>query len=82
MTRQEIEQKVVEIVSITLSVPKEKLSLDTSLIKDLSADSLMILDVMLKCEDTFELTISDEDTEKIKTIGDAVDYIHANMSAK
>lgn len=75
MQRKEVEAKIFSIVSEILATPKEKLSLTTSFTKDLGADSLAILDIMMKCEEAFQLTISDEETENIKTIGSAVDYI-------
>ena len=80
MTRIEVEEKVFQIVSEVLAIPKEKLTHNSSFIKDLGADSLTILDVMMKCEDIFQLTISDEETENIKTIGNAVDYIFENLT--
>ena len=81
MTRQEIEEQILNIVSEVMGTQKDKLALSTSF-KDLGADSLTILDIMMKCEDTFQITISDEETENIKNIGNAVNYIHTHIAKK
>ena len=74
----ELEGQVVAIVSEKLGVEKEKVKLETSFVGDLGADSLDMVELLMNLEDTFKLTIPDEDTEKIKTVGDAVQYIQEN----
>lgn len=71
----EIQDKVVEIVCKQLGVAKEKVTLETSFVNDLGADSLDTVELVMAIEDAFDLNIPDEDAEKIQTVGDAVRYI-------
>lgn len=74
MNRQEILKKVVELVNDTLDVDNVELNEDTNL-KDLGADSFDLLELVTALEDEFELTMDDEDVEKIATVGQVVDAI-------
>ena len=69
------EEKVISIVSEQLGVPKEEISRDSSFIDDLKADSLDVVELVMELEDEFGVSIPDEDYEKIRTVGDAIDYI-------
>ena len=71
----EVAEKVIEIVSQQLDVDKDKIKEASSFIEDLGADSLAIVELVLAFEEQFEVDIPDEDTEKIRTVGDAVSYI-------
>jgi acyl carrier protein len=71
----EIGDKVKEIVSQQLDVDKANIKDDSAFIDDLGADSLAIVELVLAFEEQFEIDIPDEDTEKIRTVGDAVSYI-------
>ncbi len=71
----DIEEKVISIVSEQLSVPKEEITRESSFIDDLKADSLDIVELVMEFEDEFDITIPDEDYERIRTVGDAIDYI-------
>ena len=71
-----IEEQVFEIVSEQLSVPREEITLASSFVDDLKADSLDVVELVMRFEDTFGVTIPDEDYEKIRTVGDAIDYIN------
>ncbi len=71
------EEKVMDIVSEQLSVPREEITRESSFVDDLKADSLDVVELVMRFEDTFGVTIPDEDYEKIRTVGDAVDYIEA-----
>ncbi len=81
MTPAEIEQKVIEIVCKQLNVPKEKVARSTSFVNDLGADSLDTVELVMEIEDSFDLSIPDEDAEKIQTVGDAITYIEQKLSA-
>jgi acyl carrier protein len=73
----DITEKVKEIVSDKLDVDGADIQEEQDFIKDLKADSLAIVEVVLALEEQFEIEIPDEDTEKIKTVRDAIDYIKA-----
>jgi acyl carrier protein len=71
----EIAEKVKEIISQQLDVDLTEVKEAASFIDDLGADSLAIVELVLAFEEQFEIDIPDEDTEKIRTVGDAVSYI-------
>lgn len=73
--RVSVEEKVIGIVSEQLGVPKEEVAPESSFVDDLKADSLDIVELVMEFEDEFEVTIPDDDYEKIRTVGDAVKYI-------
>jgi acyl carrier protein len=76
----ETEQKVIEIVSEQMGVDKSEITRETHFINDLNADSLDTVELVMEFEDAFELSIPDEEAEKIQTVGQAIDYIkeHSN----
>jgi len=69
-------EKVAEIISEKLSIPKENVTPEATFKNDLGADSLDIVEMIMSFEETFGIEIKDEDAEKIKTVQDAVDHIH------
>jgi acyl carrier protein len=71
----EIADKVKEIVSQQLDVEVGNIKPESQFIEDLGADSLAIVELVLAFEEQFEIDIPDEDTEKIRTVGDAINYI-------
>jgi acyl carrier protein len=75
MEPQEIESKVKQIISAQLEVSPEKLTDGASFVDDLKADSLAVVELVLALEEAFHIEIPDEDTEQIKTVKDAVDYV-------
>ena len=70
-----VEEKVVGIVSEQLGVPKEEVTRESNFVDDLKADSLDVVELVMEFEDEFEETIPDDDYEKIRTVGDAINYI-------
>ena len=74
-TTQEIEEKVIGIVSEQMGIDKGEISKDTSFVNDLNADSLDTVELVMEFEDEFEMSIPDEEAEKIQTVGQAIDYI-------
>lgn len=70
-----VEEKVIGIVSEQLGVPKEEVAKESAFVDDLKADSLDVVELVMEFEDEFEVTIPDDDYEKIRTVGDAIDYI-------
>lgn len=75
LIKEKIAEKVFGIVAEQLQVPKEEVTKDKSFIKDLQADSLDIVELVMEFEDEFKIGIPDEDYEKIRTVEDAVNYI-------
>lgn len=78
MTNAEIEDKVFTIVSEQMAINKAEITRETSFVNDLNADSLDIVELVMEFEDNFEMSIPDEEAEKIKTVGQAIDYIVTN----
>jgi acyl carrier protein len=76
----DIEQKVIEIVSEQMGVDKSEITRETHFINDLNADSLDTVELVMEFEDEFELSIPDEEAEKIQTVGQAIDYIKEHAS--
>ncbi len=81
-TAVEIEEKVIQIVSEQMSVDKGEISRDTSFTNDLNADSLDTVELVMELEDEFNMTIPDEDAEKLKTVGEAIDFIQKQLEGK
>lgn len=82
MTESEIEAKVISIVSEQMGVDKSEISRATDLINDLNADSLDTVELVMEFEDEFETSIPDEQAEKIKTVGQAIDYIKQSIGSE
>lgn len=70
-----IEEKVVEIISEQMGADKADITRETSFINDLNADSLDTVELVMEFEDEFDVSIPDEEAEKIQTVGAAVDYV-------
>ncbi len=76
-----IEEKVTAIVSEQLGVAKEEVKKESKFVDDLKADSLDVVELVMEFEDEFEITIPDDDYDKIKTVGDAISYITDKKNA-
>ena len=70
-----VEQKVREIVCEQLGVGEDEVTPDASFIEDLGADSLDIVELVMALEEEYDMEISDEEAEKIRTVQDVVSYI-------
>jgi acyl carrier protein len=81
-TEAEIEEKVYQIVSEQMGIDKSELARDTSFVDDLNADSLDTVELVMEFEDEFEMSIPDEEAEKIRTIGQTIDYIVEHRKEK
>ena len=75
----EIAEKVKEIISQQLDVDTAALKPEASFIDDLGADSLAIVELVLAFEEEFDIDIPDDDTEQIRTVGDATKYIQEHV---
>ena len=71
--------KISQMIIERFGVDEEKVTRELKFQEDLGADSLDVVELIMEMEDVFGIQISDEDAEKITTIGDAVDYIDANQ---
>jgi acyl carrier protein len=81
-SREEIAESVIQIVCDQMGVSRDKVTLETSFVNDLGADSLDTVELVMEFEDEFELNIPDTDAEKIQTVGDAVKYIEEKIASK
>ncbi len=75
-----LEKEVIDIVVEQLGVDKEDVTPEKSFIGDLNADSLDLTELIMTLEERFGFEISEEDTERLKTIGDVVKYIESKKS--
>ncbi len=73
-----VEKKVKEIVAEQLGKDVGEVTTNASFIDDLGADSLDIVELVMKMEEEFGIEIPDEEAEKIKTVNDVVEYIKAH----
>jgi len=71
-------EKVQELVADKLSVNIDEVTLESSFMDDLNADSLDIVELIMALEDELEMEIPDEDVENFKTVGDVVNYLKKN----
>ena len=70
------EEKVKDIIVEELGVEREKLTSEASFMEDLGADSLDTVELVMAFEKEFDIDIPDEDAEKLRTVGDAMKYLH------
>lgn len=70
-----VKKRVIEIIGEQMGADKSEITRDTSFINDLNADSLDTVELVMEFEDEFDMSIPDEEAEKIQTVGAAVDYI-------
>jgi acyl carrier protein len=75
ISKEDTFQKVSDIISKILNIPKENITSEVTF-KDIGADSLDIVEMIMGFEDTFGIEIKDEEAEKIKTVGEAILLIH------
>lgn len=70
-------EKIRDIICEVLSVEPEEVTLSTNIVDDLGADSLDVFQIVMAIEEEYDIEIPQEETEKIKTVGDAVEAIKA-----
>ena len=78
----ELENKVKDIIAEELGVEREKLTSEASFMEDLGADSLDTVELVMAFEKEFDIDIPDEEAEKLRTVGDALGYLHQRMGDK
>ncbi len=77
-TKEQIFDKVKEIIVDQLGVEEDEVTLESSFIEDLGADSLDIVELIMALEEEFGLEIPDDEAEKIASVNDAIEYIREN----
>ena len=75
------EDRVKEIIAKELEVDAKQLTSEAKFIEDLGADSLDIVELVMALEEEFGLDIPDEDADKLKTVGDAMNYLKSHANA-
>lgn len=70
--------KIKEIIAEQLSVEEDSISMNTNLMKDLEADSLDAVEIIMAIEEEFDIEIPDEEAENFQTVADLVNYVEDN----
>jgi acyl carrier protein len=78
-TTEEIRVKLAELVNDVAGTPVDQVQLDKSFVDDLDVDSLAMVEIIVGCEEAFGVTIPDEESKNLVTVGDAVAYIEAHQ---
>ncbi len=75
----EIFEDVKAVIAEELEVEEDQIQMDSKIVDDLGADSLDVVELIMRLEEKFDVEIPDEDAEKIQTVGDAVKFIEARV---
>src|SRR5712671_2207622 len=77
-----IEERVIQIVCDNLGVNREQVTRKTSFQDDIGADSLDVVELVMELETEFEITIPDEEAERIRTVGEAIEYVEREVASR
>ncbi|BAK81087.1 acyl carrier protein [Candidatus Arthromitus sp. SFB-rat-Yit] len=72
-------EKVRDIISEKLNVDQDEIKLESSIVDDLGADSIDLIELIMNLEEEYGISISDEEAVKLKTVGDVVDFINSQV---
>src|SRR3954454_4938369 len=81
-SRDEVYEKVKEVLTDQLQIPEENISEEASFQEDLGADSLDLVELIMELEDNFGITMSDEDAQRLTTAGQAVDDVSTHQQPR
>ena len=76
----DIFQEVKSVIAEELEVEESQITKEAMIVEDLGADSLDVVELIMRLEEKFEVEIPDEDAEKIQSVGDAVNFIESRLS--
>ena len=82
VSREEIAKKVKRIIVDKLGVAENEITEESRFVEDLNADSLDTVELIMEFEREFNISIPDEDAEKIQTVGDAIKYLEEKLSGQ
>ncbi len=76
-----VEERVIDIVAEQLGVEKDKITRETHFVNDLGADSLDTVELVMELEEEFDISIPEDQAEKIQRVGEAIDYIEKEQAS-
>lgn len=73
-------EQIKKITAEQLNVNENEITLETSFVDDLGADSLDLVDLMMALEEEFDIEVTEDEVENLKTVGDAVDFVKSRAN--
>jgi len=73
-------EQIIDIISKQLKADADSITADTNIMEDLNADSLDVVELLMAIEETFGVSVPDEDVSGLKTVGDIADYVESHQA--